>query len=378
MTDQELAEAKQYGRESLACDLIDRLVDFAYLFVFAIVFARPVDTWLSQWSLLRDYDSFRLVALLLITIGCHILISFPISLYSGFVLEHRYELSNQTFAAWLWRYAKRITLAIAFATPMFLGLFWLIWTTGPYWWLVAAGAFFVVSVILGQLMPVVILPLFYKIEPLDDPELTDRMAKLAEGTGLSIEGVYRIGLSEETVKANAMLAGLGRTRRVLMGDTLIDRFSADEIEVIFGHEIAHHVFRHIRKLIAIGIVFSMLGFLICNQVIYVWVVHCQGQFDYRTLPVSTLPLFMLVLTIFTTVLEPLQNAVSRHFERQSDRYALQRTKRTDAYTSAFQKLAKLNKDDPDPHWLEVLLFHSHPPISERLAIAQRSIEQNKP
>ena len=114
--------------------------------------------------------------------------------------------------------------------------------------------FFVVSVVFGQLMPVVILPLFYKIERLENAELAERMKRLAEGTGLSIQGVYRLGLSDETAKANAMLTGLGRTRRVLMGDTLLDKFTPDEIEVIFAHEIGHHVFRHIRKMIVTGVI----------------------------------------------------------------------------------------------------------------------------
>ena len=141
-----------------------------------------------------------------------------------------------------------------------VGLFWIIWHTGHYWWLIAAAAFFVVSVVLGQLAPVLIVPLFYKVEPLDNAELIDRMKRLADGTGLTIEGVYRLGLSADTSKANAMLAGLGRTRRVLMGDTLLDKFSPEEIEVIFAHEIGHHVHRHIPKMIATGVVFSLAGF----------------------------------------------------------------------------------------------------------------------
>ena len=150
-------------------------------------------------------------------------------------------------------------------------LYWVIWLAGPWWWLAAAAVFFVVSVILGQLLPVLVLPLFYKIERLDNAELAERMARLAAGTGLSIEGVYRMGLSEETVKANAMLAGLGRTRRVLMGDTLLDQFTSDEIEVIFAHEIGHHVFRHIRKMIVAGVLYSLLGFWICDRVLAWWV-----------------------------------------------------------------------------------------------------------
>ena len=168
-----------------------------------------------------------------------------------------------------------------------------------------------------------------------------------------------------------MLTGLGRTRRVLMGDTLLDQFSSDEIEVIFAHEIGHHVFRHIRKMIVAGVLYSLLGFWICDRVLAWWVQMQYGTpVDAHRMPTSTLPLLMLVLTVFALVLEPLQNIISRRYERQCDRYALTRTGLRQAYVSAFRKLARLNKDDPDPHPLEVFLFHSHPPISERLKMAE--------
>ncbi|MCD4727475.1 MAG: M48 family metalloprotease, partial [Pirellulales bacterium] len=268
------------------------------------------------------------------------------------------------------RYVKRNLLSTALSLCVVLGLYWLIWTLGGWWWLAAAGAFFVVSVVLGQLTPVLILPLFYRIEKLDSPELTERISRLAEGTGLSIEGVYRMDLSEETVKANAMLAGLGHTRRVLLGDTLLDGFQPDEIEVIFAHEIGHHVFRHIRKIMVAGLFYSAAGFLVCDRLLAAWVSRGGGTIDYTRLPVDTLPLMLLILTLMAMLFEPLQNAVSRLFERQADRYALERTGLNDAYRSAFRKLAKLNKDDPTPHWLDVFLFHSHPPVAQRLAMAE--------
>jgi STE24 endopeptidase len=336
----------------------------------ALVLAGPIDAWLARFPLLEVHAWLRLVAMLAIVFGLHVLVSFPLSYYSGHVLEHRFGLSRQTFPAWLWRYAKRVMLAGAFSVAMFWGLFWLIWTTHAYWWLVGAGAFFVVSVVLGQLLPVLILPLFYKIERLDEPDLHGRLTRLAEGTGLSIEGVYRIALSEETVKANAMLSGLGRTRRVLLGDTLLDRFAPGEIEVIFAHEIGHHVFRHIPKILLAGILYSAAGFWVCDGLLRAWVARPGGVLDYSQTPVWAAPLVMFILTVFVTVLEPLQNAVSRRYERQSDRYALERTGAKGAYLSAFRKLARLNKADPDPHWLDVLLFHSHPPITRRLAMAE--------
>ncbi len=368
MTDAELAEAKRYGRMDLVCALADKGLDLAYLSLAAFLLARPVDAWLQDYPLLADCWTLRLAVLFLIVTGLHICVSFPLSCYAGHVLEHRFGLSTQTFGGWLRRYTKRNLLAAAFGLVMFVGLYWLIWTTGALWWLVAAAAFFAVSVLLGQLAPVLILPLFYKIEKLDDAELSGRIARVAEGTGLSIEGVYRMVMSDETVKANAMLAGLGRTRRVLLGDTLLRKFTPDEIEVILGHEVGHHVFHHIRKMIAAGLVYSAAGFFVCDRLLASLVAGWEG--DYGMLPVDTLPLVMLILTVFATLLEPVQNVVSRHYERQSDRYAIERTGLRDAYVSAFRKLAKLNKDDPNPHWLDVLLFHGHPPIAERLAMAE--------
>ncbi len=368
MTPAELAEAKRYGHLQLVADLADKALDLVVLGGMAFFAAVPLDAWLAQRL---PWPTLRLMAILLAVTAVHLGVSFGLSYYSGFVLEHRFALSHQTFGRWLWRYAKRNLLAVAFGLAMVTVLYWVIWLSGPWWWLVAAGVFFVVSIVLGQLMPVVILPLFYKIERLDNPELAERMARLAKGTGLSIEGVYRMGLSEETAKANAMLAGLGRTRRVLMGDTLLDDFTSDEIEVIFAHEIGHHVFHHIRKMIITGLLYGVAGFWICNVVLMAWTQRHYGPIAAYDLPPSTLPLLMLTLTVLGLLLEPLQNIISRRYERQCDRYALERTGLREAYISAFRKLARQNKDDPNPHPLEVFLFHSHPPIAERLAMAEK-------
>ncbi|MGD9720590.1 MAG: M48 family metallopeptidase [Pirellulales bacterium] len=366
MTPEQLAEARQYGRLSLVCDLIDKALDVGFLALMAFVLAVPLDRWLAGYF---ANATARLAVIFLVVTALHMAISFPLSLYSGHVLEHRFGLSRLSFAGWLVRYLKRMALTVGLGLALFVLLFQLIWLVGDGWWLAAAAGFFVISVLLGQLMPVVFLPMFYKVERLDNAELSARMARLAEGTGLSIQGVYRLGLSAETAKANAMLAGLGRTRRVLMGDTLLDQFTPDEIEVIFAHEIGHHVFRHIRKLIVTGVLVSVVGFGVCSQVMLAWSAAHYGVHDAHQMPPATLPLLMFVLTVFGLLLEPVQNAISRGYERQCDRYALDRTGLRAAYVSAFRKLARLNKDDPDPHPLEVFWFHSHPPIRERLAMA---------
>jgi STE24 endopeptidase len=367
-TPEQRAEAKRYSHISLACTIADMAIDLIYLGLMAFVFARPIDSWLATFPALAGEKSMlRLVALFGVVMLLHILVSLPLSFYSHYVVEHQFGLSNQSLRRWLRNWALSNALTIVLGVALNVGLFWFIWHLGAYWWLIAAAAFFVVSVVLGQLTPVLILPLFYKVERIENPELDGRMKNLAQGTGITIEGVYRLGLSADTQKANAMLAGLGRTRRVLMGDTLLEKFAPEEIDVIFAHELGHHVHKHIPKMIATGVVASLVGFWLIDRVLVWW----SGIPTAADAPTASLPLVMFTLTAFGLALSPLQNAISRFYERQCDRYALARTHNPAAYRSAFWKLARFNKVDTEPHPLEVLLLHSHPPISERLAMANQ-------
>jgi len=378
MTAEQLAEAKRYNRLGLACSLADRAIDVAYLLVAALLLARPIDEWLKTSPWLEHDRWLRLGAMFVLVTALHACVSFPLSLYSGHVLEHRFGLSRLSLLGWLWRYTKRMSLVFGLGLAMVEGLYLVIWLTGPYWWLAGAGAAFLVGIVVGQLAPVLLLPLFYKVERLENNDLAERFGRVAQGTGLSVEGVYRLKLSAETVKANAMLAGLGRTRRVILADTLLDHFSQDEISVVFAHEIGHHVHRHLWKILIVGLVFSIAGFYLGDRLMSDWVQGIQGSVQYDALPVYTLPMLMLIITVFQMVLEPLANTISRHFERQADRFALQRTGLPDAFRTAFMRLARQNKADPDPHPLEVFLFDSHPPIAARLALADEYAMEAKP
>lgn len=374
MSREQLAESKAYGRRELQCSLLDMGVDLVYLGVMAFWGAMVIDQWLQDRPLMGD-RWIRLVTFYFLIMGLHYALSFPLSFYSGFLLEHRYKLSRQSFGRWLGRYLLQNVLTLLFGLIMVLGLFAIIWWTGPWWWLIAALATFAVTILLGQLLPVLILPLFYKVERLDDEPLRARLERLAAGTSLRIEGIFRMKLSSETVKANAVLAGLGRTRRVILGDTLLDHFTPEEIEVVFAHEVGHHVFHHITKLILLGLIYSMIGFYLCDQLLVGWVQASgpmwDGNWDYSAVPVHALPLMLFTITLLSLVLSPLRNALGRRFETACDRYALQLTGNVQAYRSAFSKLARLNKADPDPHPLEVFLMHDHPPVRARLALADQ-------
>ncbi len=373
MSPKELAEARRYGRIGLGFQLFDLVIDVFYLGMIAFFVAGPVNTWLGTLTMFagEGFSYLRLAALFLLVMFGHILVSAPISFYTGFINEKNFGFSTETFGHWFKHWVLKNVLTLFYGLLMYLGLFAIIRSVGDLWWIIAAGAFFIVSILFGQLAPVLIMPLFYKITPLKDKELYGRMTSLAEGTGLTIEGVYTLGMSEETTKANAMLAGLGATRRILMGDTLLDKFSKDEIDVIFAHEIGHHVHRHITQMIVAGVLFSAVGFYICHVVL----LRYFHLVSIAEVPLVALPLLMFTTTVFSLVLGPIQATISRHYERQADRYALARTKNREAYRSAFTKLARINKADPNPPALEVLLFHSHPPIAERLQLVEEAESQ---
>jgi STE24 endopeptidase len=357
-------ETKRYQRQKLTATVASMVLSLAYV-AFAALVAGP---WLNQvieaWLGAEPWR--RLVALAFIYAAGLELFTLPLDFWSGFVLEHRYHLSNQTFLRWLWQHVKGYLVGGPIGLVLLLGLYVLLSYGGEWWWVWATAGWLAVTLVLGQLLPVLVLPLFYKVTPLDDPDLVERLRRLAEGTGLTVQGIYRLHLSAETRKANAALAGLGRTRRVLLGDTLLEQFTPEEIEVVFAHEVGHHVYRHLPKMVTISVVLAAVGFWLADLVLR----HAAPALGYPSFnDPAALPLLLLVFAAFGLVLLPAQNALSRLFERQCDRYALERTRNPEAYRSAFVKLARINKADPDPNALVVWFLYDHPPIRERLALA---------
>jgi STE24 endopeptidase len=360
-------EIKRYERQKLTATIVNAVLSLAALAVAALLLGPRIDRLVQQ--VVGKNDWLRLVAIGFVYATALELLTLPVSFWSSYVLEHRYGLSNQTLARWVWRRVKGYLVGGPLGLVLLLGLYALLWYGGAWWWAWATAGWLLVTLVIGQLLPTVILPLFYKVTPLDDAPLLERLRQLTEGTGLTVQGVYRLELSADTKKANAALAGMGRTRRVLLGDTLLGEFTPEEIEVVFAHEVGHHVHRHLPKMIVAGVVLAAVGFWLVDLVLH-RAAPALGYAGFND--PAALPLVLLVLALLGLALAPAQNAVSRFFERQCDRYALNKTGLVQAYRSAFLKLARLNKSDPDPHPLVVWLFDDHPPIRERLAMAEQA------
>ena len=293
--------------------------------------------------------------------------SLPLGFYSSFFLERRYGLSNETFGAWLRDQAKSSGIGLVLAGGAAELIYWCIRQSPEHWW-VSAGVLFTLLIVgLTNLAPVLLLPLFYSVKPLDRDALRTRLLDLAERAGARVLGAYEWGLGDKTKKANAALAGLGGTRRILVSDTMLAEYSDDEIEVVLAHEIAHHVHGDIWK----GIVFEsgliVAGFYLASQVLLAMtgVAGLRGVDD-----VAGLPLLLLAAGAVSVVMVPVSHAMSRAFERNANRFALDLTRNPVAFISAMRRLGAQNLAEEDPSQIVRWLFYSHPPMRERIAAAQ--------
>jgi STE24 endopeptidase len=288
--------------------------------------------------------------------------------YYGFRLEHRFNLSNQKLGAWLWDETKGFLLGVVLGGIVAEVLYFIIRQWPQSWWLVAWAVFLGMFVLLAQLAPVILFPIFYKFEPLDNDELKARLVALSERAGTRVRGVYKWKLSEKSKKANAALTGLGNTRRIILADTLLDHYTPDEIEAVLAHELGHHVHKHILKSIAVQAGITLVGFWAAN-----WVLHYamerahmfEGLHDF-----ANLPLLVLVSTVLSFLLLPALNAYSRYNERQADRYAFRSIRSVEPFISSMDKLAEQNLAERTPSRFVELYFHSHPAVSKRVAAAE--------
>jgi STE24 endopeptidase len=288
--------------------------------------------------------------------------------YYGFRLEHRFHLSNQRLRAWLLDEAKGFLVGLILMVVIVEVLYFMLREFPQHWWLLTWAIFMGLFVLLAQLAPVILFPIFYKFEPLQNEELKQRLVRLGERAGTRVRGVYKWNLSEKSKKANAALTGLGSTRRIILADTLLDNYSADEIEAVLAHELGHHVHKHILKGIAVQAVTTLLGFWAANWALH-YAVDRLHMFDELS-DFANLPVFILAVTVLSLLALPGLNAFSRFNERQADRYAFESIASVDPFISSMNKLAEQNLAERTPARFVEWFFHSHPAISRRLQAAQ--------
>ena len=292
----------------------------------------------------------------------------PFGFYSGYVLEHHYELSNETVGDWLFDFIKSLIIDLIIATVLFSVIYALLRWIPEIWWLSAAAFYILFAIVISSIMPTVIMPMFHKFEPLEEGELTVAVGKMMREAGIEVVGVYKWGLEEKTTTANAAFTGFGKSRRIILGDTLLSGYTQEEILAVLAHEVGHYKNRDTLRLMVTSSVLAFAGFFIAHHCLLRLTSFFDIPFIYD---IGAAPIFIFSLFIFSLISMPFANMHSRRREFAADAYAIKTMGSPDALVSAFEKLADQNLSNKEPaKWVEFLL-HSHPSMARRIKRARQ-------
>ena len=371
-------KAREYARIKRRLSLVGLAIATVSI---GIVLVSGLDKWLRNvlqplaWQPVHGWFPLQILAYFVILIVVYQLITAPLAYYSGFILPHRYGLSTMSIQVWLLDLLKGFGLGLILEICVIELIYAVLAFQPQTWWLWVAIIMLFFSAVMANLAPILIFPLFYKFKPLPDGELTQRLLALTQRANTKVRGVFSMEMSSKTTAANAALMGLGNTRRVVLGDTMLDRYTTDEIEVVLAHELGHHVHHDIWKLIISQSILTLGGLFVANLVLH-WSVETQHYYLALT-DAATIPFLFLLTGIFSLVVMPIGNTYSRMIEYQADEYALQSTKMVDAFKSAMTRLANQNLSDIEPSPIVEMLFHDHPSIGKRLKHADAFAAQQK-
>jgi STE24 endopeptidase len=360
-------KARQYARIQRRLFFLDLALGGVYVSAW-LIFGWSIAVR-NALSAISTSDWFLVAGVSFVFVAGLYVIDLPLSYYAGFVLPHRFDLSTQTRGGWISDQIKGVLIGGVFGFIVIEVIYAVLRAAPDTWWLWAAAILLLFTVVLANLSPILIMPIFYKVVPLgvEYADLSARLLRLAEQAKTRVRGVYKFDMSRRTRAANAALMGLGNTRRIVLGDTLLKEFSADEIETVLAHELGHHVNKDIPIGIVVDTVSTVIGLWIASAVMN-WGVAVFG-YDSPSDPAS-LPLFVLVMGLFGLITLPLGNAYSRWRESRADAYALQATRNPQAFIGAMTRLANQNLGEVDPEPWEELLLHSHPALGKRIKMAE--------
>ena len=370
----DVAKAKRYSRTKLAALLLSTLWTLARL----AWFASDRRAARLQASIASGIPDRRLAApaFFAATTALSWLSSLPVAYFGSHEVERRFGLTKQSSRGWLGDQAKSLLLGVLLQTPLLTGAYAVIRRRPRDWWLIIAGASVPLTVALSNLAPVLLMPLFNRFQPLRDEALAGQVRALAARGGVRISDVYEMDMSRQSEKPNAMFTGLGSTKRIVLGDTLLARFPPDQIEAIIAHELAHQVHGDIWRLIGFGAGAGFGMAWLLSRIAPLAVRRTSEQTGVSELAdEASLPVLALLMTAMGFVLMPMQAAFSRAIERRADRFAVELTRNGEAYARAMEGLAAQSLADPDPPRPVVVMLYSHPPIVERIRAARDATAQ---
>jgi len=354
-------KAREYANLRRVLFFVNMAIGLAVLLLLLFT---GMSLWLRQTLESWNSNQWLVVPLYMLFFGgAYALLTFPLDVYSGYYLPRKYGQSHQGFGSWLLDVIKGGLIGGLIGLPLVELLYFGLRQLPDWWWLVGGVFYLFFVVIMVNLAPVLIMPLFNKFVPLENEELKTRLLKLADQTGASVKGIYTMDFSRRTTAANAFVTGIGNTRRIVLGDTLTQHYTPDEIEVVMAHELGHHVHGDIWRGIILDALVTLFGLFITNLVLQAAI----SAFGFRSVgDVAAFPLLALALSAFGLLTMPLSNAFSRSRENAADRYALDITGNAVSFISSMKKLANQNLADANPPAWAVWLFYTHPPIAHRV------------
>ncbi len=356
-------EAARYNKIRVRLRLAGIVFTLLFLVLFQIFLASRLKT--LAFSFIANFYLAFTVFLVIFSL-LNYAFEFPLHFYSGFILERKFRLSNMSIFAWLTDDIKKGILSLVIFILFIQALYFFLRNFSA-WWIWIAVFYLLATIILAKIAPLVVIPLFFKYYPVGD-ELKKRIIDLSGKCGIRVLDVYKIDFSRKTNKLNAAVVGMGATRRVLLADNLIENFTDDEIAGVLAHEFGHHKMFHTWKILAFSALSTFASFFALYLVSSPVAASLGAEHIYD---MKVFPAFMLVLFLVTFALGPLQNGFSRHLERNADLFALRTIQNRDVFISLMRKLAERNLAERNPSKLVKLLFYDHPPISERIKMAEK-------
>jgi STE24 endopeptidase len=337
--------------------LVETLVEYA-LFIFWLAWGlRWLDT--VTWNM---HPITQAVVAVDLYLAVNYLFELPFTIYRTFVIDETFQFNRSTPELFVKDQLKSAALTLVLASVLSAIVAAIIHYV-PMWWLISFGVIFAVIVLLNLLYPTYIAPLFNQFTPLKNRELQSKIDALLEKCGFKSEGVFVVDASKRDNRLNAYFAGLGKSKRVVLYDTLLKKLSDNELLAVLGHELGHFKHGDLYKNIALigGVLF--VGFYIFGHL----PTTLYMEIGIRQTPAMTIILFLLLMPVLLFIFMPVISFVSRANEYAADRYAVKIHGNAQDLISALKKLVDENKAFPKAHKLTIFFYHSHPPVIERLA-----------
>lgn len=358
-------QAKEYQKKKVIFKLVGSAVFLTYfsILIFSdlslIIKGKILQFTNSEWQVIAIYIFSVLTA--------YDLISLPLEFYTSYTFEHKYHFCTQAVGNWFKDYLKSYLLSMGFAIPIVEGIYWAIRAFPTIWYLIVSVFAILLIIFLGYLSPILLTPLFFKLKKIEeDNELAQRLRRMCKKVNTKVKGVYEINFSSKTTKANAYLAGLGNTRRIVIADNLLDNFTVDEAEVVFAHELGHHIHRDILKLTFWSGLMCLGGFYFVSIILE----KVSLYFRYGISDIVNFPILALSMSILLFLFGLPFNFYSRKREKAADEFALKTTGKVDAFITSMAKFTNRDLADAHPHPFIEFLLYTHPSISKRINYAQ--------